>query len=304
MKSPHARKLVTLATAAVLALSLSAAMLLLHILQRQTESTKDDDVLYIASGKTLKRMSLGYDGLLADLYWTRAVQYFGRRHHADETGYRLLGPLLRITSDLDPHLLPTYEYGSVFLAQRPPEGAGDPHAAVELVRTGIRENPDQWRLYSTLGFIYSAELKDYRSAAEAFRQGSQAPGAHPWLAVMAANMARHGGELATSRYLWSSVALSTRDNKIFANALKHLRALEAEQDVQQLEAMVAEYRAQTGHPPANISELVVSGWLLRIPHDPSGKPYRLGGDGSVLLQDPAAIPFFREDGPVAAAHRD
>src|SRR5205085_2766980 len=182
MKSPHARKLVTLATAAVLALSLSAAMLLLHILQRQTESTKDDDVLYIASGKTLKRMSLGYDGLLADLYWTRAVQYFGRRHHADETGYRLLGPLLRITSDLDPHLLPTYEYGSVFLAQRPPEGAGDPHAAVELVRTGITEYPDQWRLYSTLGFIYSSELKDYRSAAEAFRQGSQAPGAHPWLA--------------------------------------------------------------------------------------------------------------------------
>ena len=26
-------------------------------------------------------MSLGYDGLLADIYWTRAVQYFGGKHH-------------------------------------------------------------------------------------------------------------------------------------------------------------------------------------------------------------------------------
>ena len=26
-------------------------------------------------------MSLGYDGLLADIYWTRAVQYFGSKHH-------------------------------------------------------------------------------------------------------------------------------------------------------------------------------------------------------------------------------
>ena len=29
------------------------------------------------SPKAVKRLSLGYDGLLADIYWTRAVQYFG-----------------------------------------------------------------------------------------------------------------------------------------------------------------------------------------------------------------------------------
>ena len=290
----NSRQRVSLSAALVLALALSSAIALLHVSKMQAESSQDDDLLFVSSGKTLKRMSLGYDGLLADLYWTRAVQYFGRRHHDNEKGYRLLGPILRITSDLDPHLLPTYEYGSVFLAQRPPEGAGDPHAAVELVKRGIAENPGQWRLYYTLGFIYSMELKDYASAAEAFRQGAQVPGAHAWMAVMAANMARHGGELGTSRYLWSAIARTTRDEKIAANAIKHLRALEAEQDIQQLEAMVRDYRQQAGHTPASWNELAIAGWLLRVPRDPSGHIYRLQPDGAVALQGPAAIPFFRE----------
>ncbi len=32
------------------------------------------DVLNISSAQVLKKMSLGYDGLLADIYWTRVVQ--------------------------------------------------------------------------------------------------------------------------------------------------------------------------------------------------------------------------------------
>ena len=39
-----------------------------------------EEVLYLPSGKTVKRLSLGYSSLLANIYWTRAVQYFGSRH--------------------------------------------------------------------------------------------------------------------------------------------------------------------------------------------------------------------------------
>ena len=63
------------------------------------------EVLYISSPKVLKRLSLGYTGLMADIYWTRAVQYFGEKHHAGAQHYKLLGALLEITADLDPHLL-------------------------------------------------------------------------------------------------------------------------------------------------------------------------------------------------------
>ena len=78
------------------------------------------EALYIPSAKVLKAMSLGYTGLMADLYWTRVVQYFGGKHHQQAEEYKLLAPLLEITTTLDPHLLVAYEYGAIFLAQRPP----------------------------------------------------------------------------------------------------------------------------------------------------------------------------------------
>ena len=72
------------------------------------------------------KLSLGYEGLLADIYWTRVVQYFGGKRLAHSTEFKLLGPLLQITTDLDPHLLIAYRFGSIFLADKPPRGAGEP----------------------------------------------------------------------------------------------------------------------------------------------------------------------------------
>ena len=46
-----------------------------------------DEVLYLPSGKTVKRLSLGYSSLMADIYWTRAVQYFGAAAHSDSGHY-------------------------------------------------------------------------------------------------------------------------------------------------------------------------------------------------------------------------
>ena len=112
-----------------------------------------EEVLYISSPKALKRLSLGYNGLLADIYWTRAVQYFGNKHHDGAQRYDLLAPLLEITTTLDPHLLVAYEYGANFLASKPPNGAGMPERAIELVEYGIRNNPDDWRLYYEMGLF-------------------------------------------------------------------------------------------------------------------------------------------------------
>ncbi|HEV2176078.1 MAG TPA: hypothetical protein VGW33_02595, partial [Terriglobia bacterium] len=71
--------------------------------------------LYVSSGETARRLALGYDGLLADIYWTRVVQYYGRERLKGLAGtagpagvvspnrYHLLGPLLRVTTAFDPH---------------------------------------------------------------------------------------------------------------------------------------------------------------------------------------------------------
>src|SRR5579864_1714407 len=137
------------------------------------------EILYMPSGKTVKRLSLGYSSLLADIYWTRAVQYFGAKHLRHARRYDLLYPLLDITTDLDPKLTVAYEYGSVFLSQKPPSGAGQPDKAVLLAEKGVRANPEFWRLYFILGFIHYIDRHDPQSAQIAFEKGSKVPGALP-----------------------------------------------------------------------------------------------------------------------------
>ena len=116
--------------------------LLLHTVDRLRTRATLNQVLYISSPKLLKALSLGYHGLLADVYWTRVVQYYGEQRHTRSSDFSLLWPLLNLTTQLDPHLIPAYQFGGTFLASRPPYGAGLPQRAIELVESGIRNNPD------------------------------------------------------------------------------------------------------------------------------------------------------------------
>ena len=293
----QARRLgVTTLFTALLIVSMTASALLLRQVDRQRTSATLEDVLYISSPKLLKRLSLGYEGLLADVYWTRAVQYYGGRHHIGAARYDLLWQLLNITTQLDPHLIPAYEFGGTFLSAAPPVGVGLPAEAIQLVEWGIRNNPDDWHLYYDLGFIYY-EMKDYREAARAFERGSQVPRAHPFLQVLAARMAEHGGDIQTARMLWSATYQTTPEQNVRANAAAHLRALRADEDVIQLEQLVEAFRRRSGRPPRGLVELVEAGWLRAIPVDPLGHPYRLEDSGRVVVSDPDDLPFLQHGIP-------
>ena len=270
---------------------------LLRQVDRMRGAATLQEVLYISSPAALKRLSLGYNGLLADIYWTRAVQYFGSKHFAGAQHYDLLAPLLEITTALDPRLTVAYEFGANFLAPPPPNGAGMPERAIQLTEFGIRNNPAEWRLYYDLGFIYYTELKDYSHAADAFARGSQVPNAHPFLRVMAAQMAQHGGELRMAQMMWSTTYQSTEDRNVRANAATHLRALQVEQDVTNLENLVADYRDKTGRLPASFTDLQAAGKLREIPMDPFGHTYKLTADGRVEVRTPDDFPFLTKGTP-------
>ena len=254
------------------------------------------EMLYISSPKLLKRLCLGYDGLLADIYWTRTVQYFGRTHSRGEGTYKLLWPLLNITTQLDPHLIPAYEFGETFLVAKPPQGAGDPEKAIELGRAGIQNNPNDWHLYYDLAFVYY-DQKNYRDAAQAFLRGSELPNAHPFLKIMAAQMAQHGGDLNTARMMWNATLQTTHDALIRANAAAHLRAIQVDEDVTALEQLIQKYRDKTGHFPETFSDMVSAGLIKGIPLDPISRPYRLETGGRVVVSVPDDLPFLDKGVP-------
>ncbi len=281
----------------LLFISTFAAAVTLRQIDRIRAGASLEEALYIPSPTVLRRLSLGYTGLLADIYWTRVVQYFGGKHHQQAQRYDLLQPLLDITTTLDPHLIAAYQFGSIFLAQQPPEGAGMPDAAVALVQRGIRENPDDWSLFYHLGFIHYIERQDYAAAAQAFERGSHLPGAHPWMKVLAAAMAQHGGDPETARFLWTKIYESSDDQFIRANAVKHMRAMRVDDEVAKLEALLGKYRQQTGRLPRTFLEMISAGWLRALPVDPLGRPYKLMPDGRVEVQSPDDLPFIHRGLP-------
>ena len=274
----------------------ASVLLLRHLDQIRTGATLEE-VLYISSPKALKKMSLGYDGLLADIYWTRAVQYFGSKHHEGSQQFDLLAPLLEITTTLDPQLLVAYEYGANFLAPKPPNGGGMPERAIELEEFGIRNNPNEWRLYYNEGFIRYMELKDYAGAAEVFARGSRVPNAHPFLAVLAGKMAEHAGDQQMARMMWGTTYQTSKDNTVRANAAAHLRALQVDEDVTTLEALTGRYQQRTGRFPSSISELQAAGLLQGTPVDPLGHTYKLMPDGRVEVRVPDDLPFIQKGTP-------
>ncbi len=294
----NARQKTTHVIAAVcFAVSLVANVLLLRRIDQIRPQATLEDALYINSPTMVKRASLGFDGLMACLYWTRTVQYFGHRHFDSAHTYNELAPLLEITTALDPHLMPPYQFGASFLAPKPPGGAGQPDRAIHLMEYGIANNPDNWRLYYDLGFVYYTELKDYKSAAQVFEKGSKVPNAHPYMQIMAAQMAAHSGDLDTARMLWSATYETSYEANIRMNAMEHLRSIKVDKDVINLESAVNQFRERAGYFPSNMTELVVGEHLRGVPVDPDGNPYIVTPDGRVLVQNPDNFSFITKGMP-------
>ena len=277
-------KTIALVLLLVLPLGFAGIWLLQHKIdaQRALLSEERDDVL-LRSGKLVKVMSLEYAPLLADIYWTRVVQYYGNKRVRGQTNLDLLWPLLDITTTLDPNLLIAYRFGAMFLSQAAPSGAGRPDLAVQLIERGIQANPEYWRLYEDLGFVYYFDLKDYQKASAAFLEGSNKPNAQLWMKVMAARVAAEGESFETSMFLWKDIYDSTTDPSVKKNALQHLQLLKAKEDCRQIDALADLYTKRFGKRPARMNDLVQAGLIPGIPGDPLGFAYVFGEDGKAEL---------------------
>jgi len=61
---------------------------------QRTSLTEERDPVLLRSGKLVKAMSLEYAPLLADIYWTRVVQFYGNKRMRGQANLELLWPLL------------------------------------------------------------------------------------------------------------------------------------------------------------------------------------------------------------------
>lgn len=253
-----------------------------------------NEELILQSPEAIKKLSLGYDGLLGDIYWTRAVQYYGREMNEPRPDFHLLWPLLNVTTTLDPKLEVAYHFGAIFLSETGSIGAGRTDLAIKLVKRGIAANPNIWQLGTDLGFLYYWRLKDYQDASAAYLQASRIPNSPPWIKVMAARVAETGGSIETSQIIWGQIYDSTKDASIKKRAGQELQGLTAQEDMIQLGNLAEEYKKRLGHYPTSEEELRAAGFLTGIPVDPAGFPYEFDADGKARLNSKTTFQMPKE----------
>ena len=289
-------------------LALGAASLLLA-LGAALQSARDRDAATVsfrprawpAPARIARRVSPSFSAALADVYWIRAVQHYGRarREGGAAPGYDLLYPLLDAATTLDPRFEAAHRLGAVFLAEPPPGGPGRPDLAAALLRKGIEHAPARWRYPRDLGFVHYWWLRDVEGAARWFERAADLPGAPRWLRPLAATTKAEGGDRSGARAIWRRVRDSTGDAWMRGEAARRLAQLDALDAVDRHQDAVDGFRERTGRPPASWSELRAAGDVPRTPVDPTGVAYELTPGGTVAVSRRSALFPLPERGSFA-----
>ncbi len=274
--------------------ALFAAVIGLQLLQAREQplglpAGVSTNLLYVRSPEFLRRASLSFHALVADIYWIRTVQHYGSTKLSTEEHkqYDILYPLLDLTTSLDPYFDVAYKFGAIFLAEEYPAGAGRPDQAIAILRKGLQAQPDKWQLAQEVGFVYYWWLHDYDNAATWFNRAADMTEAPTWLRSLAAVTLAQGGARATSRTLWGDIASNAgADPWLKSQATWRLNQLDAMDGIDLMERLVQQYRARTGVLPATWADLIRAGLLRGVPADPEGTPLRLDAATGRVGLDP------------------
>ena len=246
-----------------------------------------DESLYL-DGKTARRMSLGFNGLAADWYWMRSLQYVGRKiisvpedvviDNLSQLNMKLLAPLLDTATTLDPEFLDPYEYAAIVLP------AVDVQEAIRITQKGIDANPNAWKLYQHLGYIYWQQ-QNYQAASETYGRGAQIPGAPAWMQAMKAKMAADGGSRATAREIYMRMFEQSGEEQVKEMARRRLLQLDSLDQRDALRKILTAYQTRVGKCPSSWKELDQIFRALRVPVNPSSAPL-----------DPTGVPYELKPG--------
>jgi hypothetical protein len=252
------------------------------------------DVIYVTSAAAVGRAVLSFDALAADIYWIRAIQYYGgtRLSKTADKQYPLLRPLLELTTSLDPRFTVAYRFGAIFLAESPPEGPGRPDWSLALLQKGMAAAPGQWQLAMDTGFVYYWWLRDYRNAAVWFERAAGMPGGSWWLRPLAAATLAEGGDRQSSRSMWQRIHETADHAWLRDNARLRLLQFDALDQMDALGGLVRRYESVTGRAAQSWSDLVAVGWLRGVPADPAGTAYVLDRSQPELVTLSPTSPLY------------
>jgi hypothetical protein len=199
----------------------------------------------------------------------------GTHQPLSEADWHFVASGLDVVTDLDPYFVDPYFLAEGLLAW----DAGQPKLANQLLVKGTKYRSNDWRLPFFIGFNNFYFLKDFEAASGFIMTASQLPGSPDYLKTLAARLAYYGGKSKTALLFLQDMLAETDDPLLRQRLAKRLRALESAVTI---EEAISQYKAQVGHLPHSMNELLSSGYLTEMPVDPYGGDWVMSKDGRVF----------------------
>jgi len=260
-----------------LALILVISLMLITILKIKIDGISrfkvpGSSLIYIPSGQYLKRVTFGYDSLMADLIYLWAIQYFSNQAVWDR--FENLEHVFSIIAELDPHYLDPYETGSLIAVHE----ARDLDLAFTILDLGLEKNPEQWIFPIQAGHFAQMYGKDFESARKYYKKALDIKGSPPIARRLYAHASFKQADYASAWNNWLEVYETAADERIKKIAGTHLYQTKAAMDILTLRQVISEFKVKHGRLPGALGELVTAGLLPTVPRDLDDKDYVYDSD--------------------------
>jgi tetratricopeptide (TPR) repeat protein len=249
---------------AVLACATAATTAAAQVRLQPSRPTRDHAPL-VASVSSAQIAGLGFDALLADFYWLRAIQVVGDGAPVSDQA-ELVARLSETVVGLDPWVGHPYRFATLWISEHP----ATVQTANRILERGIAYHPDDWRNRFHLSFNHFFELGDMEAAARELEPAISLPRAPRYLGRLLARLRSEHGDIETAATFLQGLLENTTDEWQRVEYEKALDEIDAERRARFLDAARETFRTRTGRDIERVEELAEgsNAVLGRLPDSP------------------------------------
>lgn len=267
------------------ALALLAVALLTSVAQPRvpTGTLTVRDQAFVPRPEVAKVSAFGFDALIGDYYWLKAVQVVGAASGLIETKGALLGALIDVVTTLDPWVDHPYRFAAVWLVAD--EAAV--RKANDILRRGIAHHPGDWRNRFYLGFNLFFYLDDYEESAEVLEEAMGLPGAPTYLRRLVARLKARGESLGLAASFLQGLLLEARSDEERAQYEAALGEIQTERLARTLDEARERYEERHGCDIEDVEDLTrgPDPVLAELPREPQGGGWKLDPSTGRIVSD-------------------
>lgn len=197
-------------------------------------------------------LALGFDAIMADYHWLRAIQVVGGSAEVDRERATEIGQLVDVVTTLNPHVDHPYRFAAIWLTH----DEAQVRESIRLLRRATEFHPDDWQDYFYLGFAQFFYLGEYEQAAESLERAMKLPGSPHYLPRLVARLKAQSHDLQIAEVFLREMLRNSRNPDDQARLQIGLDEIEIEYKARLLERARRAYQKAAGRDILSIDELI------------------------------------------------